>query len=311
MRNARRWAAIGLTVLGAAGGSLVTNQQAVAQQSDSSNSSYNWSGFYGGGNLGGAFGGSDVLSIIPSGVPFFEGQVYPGVVNTATPGIIAAYRSNDLDVNSFTGGVQAGYNVWTGGFLYGLEVDLNFLNAKSSKSTRVLGFNDPQVGQATYTFRNEIDANYIASLRPRVGMLVGPGLLYATGGAAMTTLKYTHNFRGSGGFFTPPPDITESASASETKIGWTLGAGYELPISRGATLRAEYLFTKFGDITSEGNKISPLNGTANPPDFACGVNTGQGAAFFGNANLATPRQCFNHKADLLLHSIRLGLNFKF
>ena len=44
-------------------------------------------------------------------------------------------------------------------------------------------------------------ANYIASARPRVGVLVGGGLLYATGGVALTTLNYHHSLKGTGGFF--------------------------------------------------------------------------------------------------------------
>jgi outer membrane immunogenic protein len=303
MRKTGRWAVFGLAICGAAFGSLVTSRQAVAQQSDSSNSSYNWSGFYAGGNLGGAFGGSDVLSIIPSGVPFLEGQQYGGTIppNPATPGIIAAYRSNDIAVSSFTGGVQTGYNFWTGGILVGLEADLNFLNARGSKTTRALG--DPSFGPPAtlYTFRNEIEAHYVFTARPRIGIPFASGLLYATGGAAVTTLKYEHSFRGTGGFF---DGLFENASASETKLGWTAGGGFELPIGRNTTLKAEYLFADFGSISTNGNKI-------NPPNFACGADlapvTIQGVLLPG----PTPRQCFNHQADLTLHTIRMGLNFKF
>jgi outer membrane immunogenic protein len=285
-------------------------QNGARQQND--NSSYNWNGFYGGGNLGGAFGGSDFLSALNSGVPFFEGEVYPGFPNSATPGIIAAYRSNHVNVRSLTGGLQAGYNVWAGGFLLGIEADISLLRAKKSRTTSALGLVDAGQ-QATYTFTNEIDANYIASLRPRIGKLVGDTLLYATGGVAVTTLKYQHHFRGTGGFFAGGPDITENASASETKVGWTLGGGVERPIASNITFKTEYLFTAFGNVSTEGNKINPLSGAANPPDFACGVDTHQGGigGTFAFLTGPTPRQCFNHKADLFLHSIKLGLNFKF
>jgi hypothetical protein len=50
------------------------------------------------------------------------------------------------------------------------------------------------VGTTLYTFRSEIDANYIASLRPRIGIPVGGAVLYATGGVAVTTLKFNHSF---------------------------------------------------------------------------------------------------------------------
>src|SRR2546425_961054 len=99
-------------------GLLVPSHHAWAQQNGNGNGSgYNWSGFYGGGNAGGAFGGSDFLSGLGRGVPFFEGEFYPGAPNTALPGILAAYRSNDVNVKSFTGGAQGGYNFWAGGIL--------------------------------------------------------------------------------------------------------------------------------------------------------------------------------------------------
>jgi outer membrane immunogenic protein len=283
-------------------------QQANAQQS---NNAYDWNGFYGGGNLGGAFGGSDFLSTLPSGVPFVEGQNYPTA--PASPGVVEAYSSNDADVRSFTGGIQTGYNVWNGTLLYGVEVDINLLDAQGSTTTSAIGLADPRFGRSLYTFRNEIDADYIFSARPRVGVTVGDMLIYATGGVAVTTLKYEHSFTATGGFFN---GISESASASETKVGWTAGGGFELPIAPNMTLKTEYLFTDFGSVSSSGNKISPLGGFGDVPaigDFACGADTGQAVAIFGAgaAGLPTPRQCFDHKADLLLHSIRLGLNFKF
>ena len=303
-------------------GFFLTTQQAYAQQKataqqNGTGSGYNWSGFYGGVNLGGSFGGSEWASAISRGVPFFEGEFYPGADLDALARIQEAYRSTDVDVRSFTGGLQAGYNFWAGGFLLGIEADINFLNPHKSRTTSVLG--SPEFGSITYTFRGEVDANYIASLRPRVGILVGNALLYATGGVALTTLKYEHDFRGSGGGFANVfgSDITESASVSETRAGWTAGAGLELPIGPTATLKAEYLFTDFGSISTEGHKISPLS-VANPGlDFPCGTaDTDQGTKASGGDGTfpvpgPTPRQCFRHSADLFLHTIRLGINFKF
>jgi outer membrane immunogenic protein len=316
-----RWI-VSLTACAAALGLLASAHDVSAQQNQQQNWSgggYNWSGFYGGGNLGGAFGGSDFLSGLGRGVPFFEGQFYPGFADPATPGIIAAYRNNYVDVKSFTGGVQGGYNFWAGGVLLGIEADLNFLNAKKSKTTTATGFNDPVLGAATYKFTNEIDANYIASLRPRIGIPFGGMLLYATGGVALTTLKYDHHFVGSGGGYANnvigPFSITENASESATKVGWTLGGGVELPLGPNVSVRTEYLFTKFGNISSDDNKISPLlpNSTL---DFPChtpnaNIGTPGGTPSFYPPPNPTPRQCFDHKADLLLHSLRLGLNFKF
>jgi hypothetical protein len=79
------------------------------------------------------------------------------------------------------------------------------------------------------------------------------------------------------------------------------------------TIKAEYLFTAFGSISTNDSKINPLDDTANPPDFACGATTGLGQGGTGLFPVPepTPRQCFDHKADLFLHSLRIGLNIKF
>ena len=79
--------------------------QSPARAQESQDKSYDWNGFYGGGNVGGAFGGSDVLSTLGSGLPFFEGQNYflangVKVANSGVPGVIAAYGPSD---GSFSG----------------------------------------------------------------------------------------------------------------------------------------------------------------------------------------------------------------
>lgn len=275
---------------------------------NASNSSYNWNGFYGGGNLGGSFGGSDFLSALGAGVPFFEGESYPGVENPAIPGIIAAYRSNHANVSSFSGGVNVGYNFLVGSVLLGAEIDVDVLSLDKSKTTYAMGFPHPVFDSATYTFRNAIDTNYIATLRPRVGLQVNGALLYVTGGVAMTTLKYEHDFTGTGGFFATGPSIVEHASVSQTLAGWTVGGGAELPIGPIVSLRAEYLFTEFRNVSTSENKIFPLTDAPNPPDFPCGADTGLGG-FYPVPN-PTPRQCFDHKANLDVHRFRLGINFK-
>lgn len=301
-------------------GLLATSPEAFSQQNASKNkrtdettdtaardtsSAYDWNGFYGGGNGGGGFGGANFLTAVPDGVPCFECEFYPIFPSPATPGIIAAFRSNRADAVAVSLGVQAGYNYMMGGVLLGVEVDGNYLNVSTSKTTYALGARP--ISPASYTFRNKIDANYIASLRPRIGFVVGGVLVYATGGVAMTTLNYEHDFSGIGntccanGPFGLGFNIFEHASASRVVAGWTVGGGTELPIGPIASLRLEYLFTQFASISTSENKIFPLPPGSPAPDFACGADVHPGF----------PRQCFRHKANLDLHTIRLGVNFKF
>lgn len=289
--------------------------QGAARAQDANNNDYNWNGFYGGGNLGGAFGGSDFLSAVGSGVPFYEGQVYfdpvsgAPIAGSGVPAVINAYSSNDDNISTFTGGVQLGYNLLANGLLFGIEGDVNFMRAKAKKRTEADGLPFGRFPATHYTFDSDLEANFIASIRPRVGIPFAGGLLYATGGVAVTKLHYKHDFTSTGGAF---GGLSEHASESEVKFGWTAGAGFELPIAANTSIRAEYLFTHFGDVETNDNKIN--GSTPILPEFvgACGADTGQAAALGGAAGaLPTPKQCFSHKADALLHSIRLGVNFKF
>lgn len=278
-----------------------------------------WDGYYTGANMGGAFGGGDMLSIIPSGVPFKEGEFYPG--QPFDPAIKDAFRNLDVDFDaSFTGGFQAGVLTSTAGIVYGVEADINLLNVDDSASVTVTSANP---GGSTYRFRNEIDMDYVASLRARVGVPIDNFLIYGTAGLAVTTVNYSHEFDGTAVVATAPvaPNpavapfaISERASISKTTAGWTLGGGFEYLISPSWSLRTEYTYTNFGAVSSSGNKISPASGNGGAADAPCGIDTRRGAEFFDGAtagNAPTPRQCFNHEADVVLHSVRLGLNYKF
>lgn len=278
---------------------------------------HDWNGYYSGANLGGAFGASDFATAGGSGFPFFEGQVYPTLeAFSGLPAVIFAYGSNSASSTSFTVGAQLGYNYYANGMLFGLEADANLLHIRNSVTTTALGhsFSFPvppgtPVGPATtYTFHNELDADYVLTLRPRIGTDFAGGIAYATGGLALTQLNYSHSFRAPGGTFN---GLSEDASASEIKLGWSLGGGFEFPISDNVSFKTEYLFTRFGDVTSEHNKILGTPVGLNPANVVgCGEDTGQGLKAFGDATIPTPQQCFDHKANLDLQLFRVGLNFK-
>jgi outer membrane immunogenic protein len=293
----------------------LTSDDALAQKAKKQKQ-HDWNGYYSGLNLGGAFGASDFATAIGSGFPFFEGQVYPGLeAISGRPNVIAAYSANSASSSSLTGGVQIGYNTYANGILFGLEADANLVHIRNSVTTTATGLpfgfpltltgpTAPLLPPSTYTFHNELDADYVLTLRPRIGTDFAGGIAYATGGLALTQLNFKHSFRATGGAF---DGLFEDASASEIKLGWSLGGGFEFPLSDTVSFKTEYLFTRFGDVTSDHNKIL---GPTSPTNFGCGENTGQGAFFFGDATIPTPQQCFDHKADLDLHMLRLGLNFK-
>jgi outer membrane immunogenic protein len=111
------------------------------------------------------------------------------------------------------------------------------------------------------------------AFRGRAGVLADPQtLLYATGGLAVGEFKYSAQTTtsiqvfglGIGGT-TPngPPLVLASAAASssDTRVGWTVGAGVERKFSPNWSGRLEYLYLDFGSKTY-------FAGTANQADLS-------------------------------------------
>jgi len=133
---------------------------------------YNWTGFYIGGFVGGAFGDSASMSDIV--VPFSGG-------------------TRD---SSFFGGGQLGYNYqFASNWVAGLEGDIGGL----SKSERTFLL-PPSVGVRDRT-------NWLASVTGRLGYTWGPGLIYAKGGVAF---RDNSGLTGFGGFPTLEADRNQT-----------------------------------------------------------------------------------------------------
>ncbi|TCT13644.1 outer membrane immunogenic protein [Tepidamorphus gemmatus] len=121
-----------------------------------------------------------------------------------------------FDATGFTGGIFAGIQAQSDRFVYGAEADVNF---NTGDETRV-------IAGVPVTAEND----WFATLRGRVGYAAGNVLLYGTGGLAVGNVAVS----GAG------------LSASDTRVGWTLGAGLEAALTNNFTLRGEYLYTDLG-----------------------------------------------------------------
>jgi outer membrane immunogenic protein len=172
-----------------------------------------WQGFYFGGNIGGAWS-----SIEPASNVVFLG---------ATPGTVLVNRSID-DSNIF-GGVQAGYNIQAGNFLYGLEADLGGMG-NGARGTFVDASTPARALQINGT------GGWYGDITGRGGVLYGNALFYAKGGFAFFTgdVSVTDNF----------DNIHQN---SGTFAGWTIGAGFEYMFSPRWTVKFEYMYYDFGN----------------------------------------------------------------
>jgi outer membrane immunogenic protein len=99
---------------------------------------------------------------------------------------------------------------------------------------------------------------WFGTFRARLGAVVAPQwLLYATGGLAYGGVRDSASL-----ISTPATMGTFVGSLSQTRVGWTGGAGAEYAISPNLSLRAEYLYIDLGK-----NTMTLLDPVHLPGDF--------------------------------------------
>lgn len=251
--------------------------------------SYNWSGFYVGLNAGAAFGRSNArtssdCSLPTGGAPsYYCDNTGLGADNAAA---VDGSGSGAITDTGFTGGIQAGYNWQRNNIVYGLETDFGAFKLKGSRQgsgaylTNVPGGalpGDP------YSINSSFGADWLFTLRGRLGAVVMPNLLlYATGGLALTRLTVDFAFSDQASNGGPP--VLGSGSSTRQKTGWVLGGGLEWALTNNLSVKGEYLYVDFGKVTATGILVDF------PGNYAQGIST---------------------SSDLSAHVARLGVNYRF
>jgi outer membrane immunogenic protein len=185
---------------------------------------YSWTGFYIGANAGYTGSRADVVTVLPTA----------GAVGAA----IAAADSPSATGNGFTSGAQAGYNYQTGILVWGIEADINFFRTNASQAINTA------IGGIPVTSNNSVNTDWMATVRPRIGVAVSRALFYATGGWAVTNASYNTSFTGGG--------VLETATASNTRSAWTVGGGLEYALLHNWSAKIEYLYLDFGHLSATG-----------------------------------------------------------
>lgn len=236
----------------------------------------NWAGFYIGANGGYAWDGDGASALVnPSAVPLAPGY-------TITAPVPAPFGLPIDDPKGGFGGLQIGANAQSDRWVYGLEADIQFGSIKGDGSAPVqFNVSNPDAGifRGTASFSQKLD--WFATLRARLGYDFNPLLVYATGGLAIGHIKSTLSLTGStfdigGGTPVFVASTGSTVSTSDTRLGYALGAGAEMPLSPGWTFRGEYLFLSFDHDTN----LSVAGASASSSGFD-------------------------------VHTVRAGLNYKF
>jgi outer membrane immunogenic protein len=204
---------------------------------------YNWTGFYIGGNAGYAFA-SNLSS---------TGTIAGNTAGLDGTGVIGASSAS-----GFAGGGQIGGNVQWNALVLGVEGDWQWSGQRSTVTGP--------------TFSGTVKLPWFATARARVGVAADRVLFYGTGGVAWMDVNPTINDTATG---------VQWFNTTNTRTGWTAGAGVEWAFAQNWTARVEYLFMDF------------------TPSW-----TGAIPAAFGGGTLA---QNVTIKDNL----VRGGINFKF
>jgi outer membrane immunogenic protein len=184
----------------------------------------NWTGFYGGVNVGGSWGHQRV-----------------SLDNAATG---ARLLTNSPSLNGAIGGGQIGYN-WQPAnrpWVFGVEADIQGSGQKSDGSFFVAGLAAPGIVVLpgdNIVYQDRLD--WFGTLRGRIGWAMGERsnwLPYITGGLAYGQGTISGNGTAGG--------IPVAFNTTSTYAGWVLGGGVEWAFWDRWSAKAEYFYVDFG-----------------------------------------------------------------
>jgi outer membrane immunogenic protein len=256
--------------------SLLVLSSASFADSTTSKSTYDWTGVY----VGGFIGGASSANTTTSG-PIIDGEtVFPD-------------KSYSYDTSaSFIGGGTVGYN-WQIGktpFLVGLEGEYGYLDMSGSKA----GPNNPAPEYLSATHSTNVGGSYGYGLvGGRVGYALDKSLFYVKSGAVFTSTQTNFDFNIDN---TPEPSINGINGHSSTKnnsVGFAIGGGIEqaLPsewftLANHLSVKAEYLYLGI-------NRTQISTGNINLPDGYPIVGLSTSDSISG------------------IHTAKIGVNYKF
>src|SRR5579871_3024678 len=148
----------------------------------------------------------------------------------------SAKTTGDYGLSGGLAGITGGFNYQQGSWLLGVEADGDWADVSGSASC-------PSSG-ATCQTKN----NWLATGRVRVGYQTLYNIVpYITGGVAAGGVE---------------ANIPSFGSQTNTAVGWTAGAGLEVPLTDAISVKAEYLYVDLGKTTCD----IPICSTSTPVD---------------------------------------------
>ena len=240
---------------------------------------YTWTGCYAGANAGTSTGRSTQTTVANSILtPGALGVPGPAPLAVAGGPVIAPVPvgssiAGDLNLSGFIGGFQGGCNYQMGMWVVGAEVDGMATNKEGQNFEVGLV---PFLGAGRANWVSQTQERWLVTARGKLGLAGFWGwdksMVYVTGGAAWAKIDTSEFLVGT--------QVGTGHQESNTRTGWTVGAGYEYALGYGWSIKGEYLYVKFDDYTTftqppfggVGLNIAPRTNKLSDNIFRAGMN---------------------------------------
>ena len=163
----------------------------------------------------------DPAPIAPAPAPIAMGPDWSGFYAGGQLGSGDVNAGGGTTGDGILGGVHAGYRFDFGGFVAGVEADYD---------------------AADVNLGGGVSLDDVARLKLQAGVVAGPALVYATGGAAWAGV--------------------DLGGTSERDTGWFGGLGVAYPVTSNITVGGEVLRHQFDDFSGTGTDIRATTATA-------------------------------------------------
>jgi outer membrane immunogenic protein len=209
----------------------------------------NWTGCHLGGSVGNEWGRDRGYTTTGASTTIST-VIVPDVPGGPTGTFLRAIPAEQevapgFDMNGFTGGFYGGCDYQFGAWVVGIEGDWSNVN-KSGQTFDNFTFRTNAAGAQVEVSNplnvTEAQERWYATLRGRLGYAVDKWLLYVTGGAAWARIDSSE-----WNILNPIPT---ALLQTDTRTGWTVGAGIEYAVGWGWSVRSEYLYIDIPSYTT-------------------------------------------------------------
>jgi opacity protein-like surface antigen len=183
-----------------------------------------------------------------------------GWFNNTNRGRVNAAPVDDLSTDAYGAAIFAGYSTHLfPEVMVGLEADANVFDGEAER-THTQAYD----ALGSFTIYQSISQQWISTVRGRLGIDIGPGTVYVTGGAAFTDVEVVGRFSDTYSVVANRIPL-QGARSSEMATGFVWGGGLDLGLGGSTSLRIEYLHHDFGSIKGYSRALTwtggvPANG---------------------------------------------------